>query len=1565
MNMKRFLALLLTVLLLLSVCPIWAAAAQGLAGAAGAKALDAFAEAYYSMKTEFAGAGPKRAPGVSDPNAADAADGPTRLIVYASALPENAAERAIEAPDGFWVLQYRTAEAAAADLEALRARPGVTSAEPEGTVSACEDFLSWGYGGDHVNANNFNGWLTGQIASLPQIKVAVIDTGVNAGHEFLSGRVLTGEGRDYVNNDDDAEDDNMHGTHVAGTIVDGTLPNVKILPVKVLSSYGSGSETDVYLGIKYAIQKNADVMNLSLSGGGESAMYQEAIDQATAKGIVVCVAAGNNNQNAAYETPSNVESAITVAAVDRDGKRASFSNYGEIVDIAAPGVDIYSAIPLSKAIDGSSRYASLSGTSMATPHVAAAAASLKTYNKNLKTSGVMSMLRAKAKPVVSEEPIGCGALCLTDIVSADASKFSLDTAALTMYPGQTVTVGVTNSTGASVSWATSNAAVVTVANGAVTAVATGSASVTVQAGDQRRVISVTVKALSFTLNRNTAETYPGLRDRIDYTVSHRIPLTWISSDPAVVTANPDGTLVPRAAGTAQLTAVAAEGSASEIRRTVTVTVRAFGAWYPGPGQPSYTLGSARDLYELGLLTRSAESANSFSGATVTVDPALSELDMSAFPEFLPIGGGSVSFGGVFDGSNVPVRNLTVKTGRPGYESQTRKYMGLFGSVSGTVRNVRLENADILGTDYVGGICGALYSGTVENCGAGGRVRAQNGYAGGIAGLLNGGEIVACKNNACVYAVNTCAGGIVGELSNNARVRNCENIGEISTDGHAAGGIAGFSFFGGKIYNCLNAGAVRGEFPAGIVCGATYLGFIAYGFYNDAGSLGGVRPDYASQEACIVNCVNVGEADAGIANTVSGCVVANCFWLSTVSRKGIRDIQKNVAVSAEANEPDLYAFDPALTAEWEGEAFPVTKALSLGAARYNAGNAAKPFAMWEVRENLPALRQGVFETESAYLWFEAQQLGVTVGGSAALPLSSNAEPTGVLYESSAPETVSVSASGVVQGLAEGEAVITARLPGGIPARIRVVSTDVSGWYDPAALSLTISNARELHELAKLTNTGLDDFAGKTVTLTNGFSLAAYENWSPIGSEDAPFRGAFNGADHTLTGLKLTDGSVARFGLFGSLGPGGSIENLRLSDIEIHQTGGNYAAGVCVNVEENATIRNCAVLGGTISYDFRPAASVVFQAEIGWIAARNRGAVVRCANNASSSINELVEFGAIVAYNAGLIDGCVNNGTVASRSRCGGICECNDSTGVVVNCVNNGSVFVATDYDDAPVGGIAALNVGKILNCVNNGSVFGGEAGSAGGVTSPLYDGYRGFSADNVVNEGRVSGGSRRAALGVGPTGKWSNGYWLNTTAEIGLLLPERAQSAENLQAYGADRKLSGGETLLGALNARAQAFNASAHGAFRYAAWRTDAYGRLTPAFVCEHETALELVLVPHDCTVEGKTARVCALCGELLSEPVIEPANGHVWVECGLFSSPTCTEAGSIYFRCANCGRYRTEPTPALGHEDRDGNGWCDNCRAAMPGKTVCRCGEIHNGLFGPLTRFFHNIIYFFKDLFG
>ncbi|MFC9242694.1 S8 family peptidase [Streptomyces sp. NPDC057136] len=199
----------------------------------------------------------------------------------------------------------------------------------------------------------------------------VIDTGVRVTHSDFEGRATSGF--DAVDNDDNADDGNGHGTHVAGTIAGaahGVAKKAKIVAVRVLDDSGSGTTEQVVAGIDWvtANHEGPSVANMSLGGSADPAL-DAAVQKAIASGVTFGVAAGNESSDAGEGSPSRVPEAITVASSTVDDEQSSFSNFGSVVDIYAPGSDITSAWN-----DSDTGTKTISGTSMATPHVVGAAA---------------------------------------------------------------------------------------------------------------------------------------------------------------------------------------------------------------------------------------------------------------------------------------------------------------------------------------------------------------------------------------------------------------------------------------------------------------------------------------------------------------------------------------------------------------------------------------------------------------------------------------------------------------------------------------------------------------------------------------------------------------------------------------------------------------------------------------------------------------------------------------------------------------------------------------------------------------------------------------------------------------------------------------------------------------------------------------------------------------------------------------------------------------------------------------------------------------------------------------
>ncbi|GGB58471.1 S8 family peptidase [Deinococcus soli (ex Cha et al. 2016)] len=239
-------------------------------------------------------------------------------------------------------------------------------------ATATQTGATWGL--DRIDQRNLplDGSYT-YTSTASGVKVYIIDTGINIAHTNFGGRAIWGTNTTGDGNNSDCQG---HGTHVAGTVGSATWGVAKgatLVAVKVLGCDGSGTNSGVIAGVNWAVTNKGSataVANMSL-GGGASQAVDDAVNSAASKNLIMAVAAGNENQNACNVSPARAASAITVGSTTNTDARSSFSNYGSCVDLFAPGSNITSTW-----IGSTTATNTISGTSMATPHVAGAAALL-------------------------------------------------------------------------------------------------------------------------------------------------------------------------------------------------------------------------------------------------------------------------------------------------------------------------------------------------------------------------------------------------------------------------------------------------------------------------------------------------------------------------------------------------------------------------------------------------------------------------------------------------------------------------------------------------------------------------------------------------------------------------------------------------------------------------------------------------------------------------------------------------------------------------------------------------------------------------------------------------------------------------------------------------------------------------------------------------------------------------------------------------------------------------------------------------------------------------------------
>ncbi|MET9721169.1 S8 family peptidase [Streptomyces zaomyceticus] len=365
-----------------------------------------------SLSALPAAASPAAPEGVIENAGAEGAIAGSYIVTLDESAPAETAEgRAVAARFGAKIKRTYTSalngyavELSEAQAKKLAADPAVSSVVQNRvfTIDGTQPSPpSWGLDRIDQKALPLNQSYTYPDTAGQGVTAYIIDTGVRISHSDFGGRAFNGY--DAIDNDNVAQDGHGHGTHVAGTVAGtsyGVAKKAKIVGVRVLNNQGSGTTAQVVAGIDWVTQNAVKpaVANMSLGGGVDTAL-DTAVRNSIASGVTYAVAAGNDNSNASNYSPARVSEAITVGSTTNTDARSSFSNYGSVLDIFAPGSNITSSWNSSDSATNT-----ISGTSMATPHVAGAAAVYLAGNPTATPAQVSTALTTAATPNVVTNP---------------------------------------------------------------------------------------------------------------------------------------------------------------------------------------------------------------------------------------------------------------------------------------------------------------------------------------------------------------------------------------------------------------------------------------------------------------------------------------------------------------------------------------------------------------------------------------------------------------------------------------------------------------------------------------------------------------------------------------------------------------------------------------------------------------------------------------------------------------------------------------------------------------------------------------------------------------------------------------------------------------------------------------------------------------------------------------------------------------------------------------------------------------------------------------------------------
>ena len=716
---------------------------------------------------------------------------------------------------------------------------------------------------------------------------------------------------------------------------------------------------------------------------------------------------------------------------------------------------------------------------------------------------------------------------------------------------------------------------------------------------------------------------------------------------------------------------------------------------------------------------------------------------------------SLKYTGAFDGDGHTIQGMVVN-------NLNSDYQGLVGYLGegGTIKDLTMgETCSVTGNKYVGGVCGEINSGTIQNCTNNGTVTGSGDDVGGICGYSCYGSIETCTNSGTVTGSSDNVGGICG-YNENGTLQNSTNEGNVKGYSDNVGGVCGYSE-GGTIQNCTNNGTaeISGsmEYYLGGICGQNNGGAIANctnsGAVTSSSSYaGGICG--RNYRGTLSSCTNNGAVTAG-GSSAGGVCGYNSGTIETSYNCG--DVDGGGSAGGVCGENSGTIETSYNRGDVDGGTVGGVCGRNLGNIQscYNAG--------WITGGGFVGSVCGYnASTITNCYWLDSTcTIGVGYGGGSATvktaPQFASGEVTWLLNGSTSEGTLvwfqNLGEGGDDFPVLDNTHGVVYSLDGGYANEDHEHSYDEKGFcrfcgaYQPADLKdgvYQITNAGNLFWFAARVNgDGNIQNAAANAALTADIDLSGL-NMGAIGSEATPYTGTFDGAGHTIYGLRL-QGAGDSWGFMRCLGEGGKIQNLTMGENCSVTANGSYV-GVLCGQNTGGTITGCTNRG-----------TVNGSSNMGGICGRNEGTMENCAN--TGSVTGGGSGGGLCGSNAGTMDNCNNTGSVTgSGDYAGGICGRN--TGILQNSTNFGAV--AGYYG---VGGICGNNnTGTIQNCANTGTVTVSGEGYAGGVCG--INSSEAFLA-NCYSTGAVTGVSPVGGLCALNRGTLSNCYWLDTACGNGI------------------------------------------------------------------------------------------------------------------------------------------------------------------------------------------------------